>query len=181
MASRRISATGARPSGSVGSDVPAAITVTRRAASVSFARGVMCPPFASSTVAPTSIVRASASVMISNRFTLLVQHRDVRQVAILLIVVESIANHELVLDREPDVFDGHFDLPTGRLAQQAGGANRSRCSPRQDLLQVLQRAACIDDVFHQQDVPVFDAGVEVLLESDLTRRLGARSVARYRD
>ena len=45
---------------------------------------------------------------------------DVRQVAVLLGVVEPVADDELVLDREADVLDLHVDLAARRLAQQAG-------------------------------------------------------------
>ena len=55
------------PPGATDPTDPAGTTETRRAVSVSRASGVTCPPAASSTVAPYSIARASASVMISNR------------------------------------------------------------------------------------------------------------------
>ena len=67
IATRRIADFGARSAGSAGSTEPAGTTVTRRSRSVSCASGVTCPPFDSSTVAPRSICRASASVMMSNR------------------------------------------------------------------------------------------------------------------
>src|SRR5688572_27579570 len=98
-----MSATGARSGGNVASDDPAGTTVTRRDARVSRAKGVTWPPFASWTVAPISICRASASVMMSKVFTqLLLQDRNIRKVAIFLGVVQSVAHHEFVLDGESD-------------------------------------------------------------------------------
>ena len=47
---------------------PSRTTVTRRSLSVSCASGVTCPRRASTTVSPRASTRASASVMISNRF-----------------------------------------------------------------------------------------------------------------
>ena len=41
-------------------------------------------------------------------------------------VVEAVADHELVLDREADVLDLHVDLAPRRLAEQAGGAQVPR-------------------------------------------------------
>src|SRR5689334_5629751 len=126
-----MSDTGARSAGIAGSIDPAGTTVTRRSRSVSAASGVTCPPFASSTVAPRSICRASASVMIWNTLVIghrssvigprtsdlgprtsdlgprtsdlgprtsdlgprsLLQHRDVRQVPVLLRVIQPVAD-----------------------------------------------------------------------------------------
>src|SRR6266542_2729790 len=116
---------GARSGGIAGSTEPAGTTVTRRSRSVSCARGVTCPPLASSTVAPISICRASISVMMSNRRIiciflrpLLLQHRDERQVSVLLGVVEAVSDDKVILDREADVVDLYLHLPPRRLAQE---------------------------------------------------------------
>ena len=50
------------------------------------------------------------------------------QVAVLLGVVEPVADDEVVLDREADVLDRHVDLAARRLAQQARGPQR--CAAR---------------------------------------------------
>src|SRR5689334_20652436 len=144
-----MSDTGARSAGIAGSIDPAGTTVTRRSRSVSAASGVTCPPFASSTVAPRSICRASASVMIWNTLVIghrtsdlgprtsdlgrrtsdlgprsLLQHRDVRQVPVLLRVIQPVADDEVILDREADVIHLHVDLAPRRLAQEARGLQR---------------------------------------------------------
>ena len=54
------------------------------------------------------------------------QHADVRQVAILLGVVEAVADDEVVFDREADVVHLDVDLAPRRLAQQTRGAQRLR-------------------------------------------------------
>jgi hypothetical protein len=41
---------------------------------------------------------------------LLLQHRDVGEIAVLLAVVEAVADDEVVLDRESDILHAHVDL-----------------------------------------------------------------------
>jgi hypothetical protein len=41
---------------------------------------------------------------------LLLQHRDVGEIAVLLAVVEAVADDEMVLDRESDILHAHVDL-----------------------------------------------------------------------
>ena len=38
------------------------------------------------------------------------QNRDVREIPVLLGVVEAVTDDKVILDREADVLDGHFDL-----------------------------------------------------------------------
>src|SRR6478752_3300062 len=116
-----MSLAGARSAGNPSSRDPARTTVTRRAASVSRASGVTCPAAASSTVAPMSSVRASASVMMSKCFIddlppkggsytrLSFEHRDVRQIAILLRVIEPVADDKAIFDGEANVLDCDVD------------------------------------------------------------------------
>src|SRR5262245_25042699 len=161
-----MSLVGARSPGSPSSLDPERTTVTRRAANVSRASGVTWPLAESSTVAPISSVRASASVMMSNLFmvhclppeggsdnlTFIIQHRDIRHIAKLLGKVEAVADNEMIFDRESNVFNRHVDLSPRRLAQQTGGAKRLRRPCPQNLLQIRQRQAGIDDVLDDDDV-----------------------------
>src|SRR4051812_24838825 len=152
MATRRISARGARSEGIAGSTDPAGTTVIRRAVSVSRASGVTWPPAESSTVVPDSIRRASASVMMSKRrimsgtiwkfpacqlpvasyasaapplkmedgrsselatgLLVTAQDRNIRQVPILLGVIETVAHHEMIVDGEADVINLDVHLPS---------------------------------------------------------------------
>ena len=68
IATRRMSAAGARSAAARHRQVPAGTTVTRRAASVSCASGVTCRPSRAPPSRRRSSVRASASVMMSKRF-----------------------------------------------------------------------------------------------------------------
>src|SRR5205807_4707910 len=60
------------------------------------------------------------------------ERRDVRQVAIEPVVVETVADHEHVRDREPDVIDGHLDLTPAGLVEQHARTHASR-APRLEL------------------------------------------------
>ena len=97
----------------------------------------------------------------------MLEHADVGQVAVLLGVVETVADHEPVLDREADVVHLHVDLAAARFAQQAGGAQRAGTAGQQDFLQVMQGQAGVDDVFDDDHVAAFDADVEILREAHL--------------
>ncbi len=74
IASRRTSATGTRSMAAAPGS--SEITVTRRSRSVSAASGVTCPRGARTTVLPGSSTRASASVMMSNRFSVILPEDD---------------------------------------------------------------------------------------------------------
>lgn len=53
------------------------------------------------------------------------ERSDVRQIPVFVAIIESVANHELVWDLEPNQVRFQFNLlPTG-LAQQHSGANRT--------------------------------------------------------
>src|SRR5690606_22203118 len=166
MLTRAMGWTGARSAGNVGSDVPARTTVTRRAASVSAASGVTWPPASSSTVAPTGICRASASAISRNRIadTSLpsVHHANVRQVAKLLVEVEAVADDEPIGNLEADVVDRHVDLPARRLAQQSHRPQAGRLARGEDVEQIVQRKARIEDVFDHHDVAARQRMVEIL-------------------
>ena len=77
---------------------------------------------------------------------------DEGQVAELAGIVETVSDDESVLDLESDVFDLDVDLAAAGLAQQAGGSQRFRIAGAQNVLQIMQRQARIDDVFDDNDV-----------------------------
>src|SRR5688500_12053509 len=54
------------------------------------------------------------------------QHADVRQVAVALVVVESVADDESVRDGEADVVDRDVGKAASRLVQQAADLYRGR-------------------------------------------------------
>src|SRR5581483_282759 len=70
-----------------------------------------------------------------------VQHGEIRKVAILLLVVEAIADDVLVRDFEPDVIDVHVHFPPRRLAQQRADANGLGLPLRERFDEILDRQA----------------------------------------
>ena len=109
-----------------------------------------------------------------------VDDADVREVAILFGVVEAVADDEPILDREADVLDLDVDLAPRGLAEEAGRAQRLRAARPQDVLQVGERQAGVDDVFDDDDVAAVERRVEVLQQPDLAGRRRALGVARHR-
>ena len=96
-------------------------------------------------------------------------------------VIEAVADDELVLDLESDIFHLDVDLAAARLAQQAGRAQRFRVARAKHVLQVAQCQARIDDVFDDNDVAALERRVEVFEQSNLARALRGRAVARDGD
>src|SRR5438093_12574420 len=105
------------------------------------------------------------------------EQSNVREVAILFGVVETVADDEAVFDGEADVFDLDVDLAPRRLAQEARGAERLRVAAAQNVLEIMQRQAGVDDVFDDDDVAPFERVVEVLEQPHLARRGRALPVA----
>src|SRR6266550_6076860 len=87
---------------------------------------------------------------------------NVREVSVLLAIVQPVSNHEFVFDGESDVFHFDIDLPAGRLAQKTRRAQAPRRARAQDVLQVGQRQSRIDDVFDNQHVAPLERAVEIL-------------------
>src|SRR5687768_1145748 len=109
-----------------------------------------------------------------------VDDADIREIAILFRVVETVADHKSIFDLEADVLDFDIDLTPGRLAEQTRRAQRLRPAGAEDLLQVGEGQARVDDVFDNNDVPAVQGGVEIFQQPDLSRRRRALGVARNR-
>ncbi len=90
--------------------------------------------------------------------------------AVLLRVVEAVADDELILDREADVFDLDVDLAARWLAQQARRAQRLRVAGAEDLLQIVQGQPGVDDVLDDDDVAALETVVEILDQPNLAGR-----------
>ena len=103
------------------------------------------------------------------------------KVAELTGVVEAVADDELVLDLESDIFDLDVDLAAAGLAQQAGGPQDFRVAGAQDILQVVQREARVDDVFDDNDVAALQRRVEVFEQPHFAGAFRGGAVARDRD
>src|SRR5437868_13055855 len=103
-----------------------------------------------------------------------------RQVPIVLRIIEAVADDEVVLDTEPDVLDLDVDLAPRRFAEKARRAQRLRSARAQNLLQIHQRQPGVDDVFDDHDVAALERGIEILQQPDLAGTGRALRVARHR-
>src|SRR5438309_3201654 len=121
--------------------------------------------------------RCISVASVADRVDLGAEHAHEAEVAVVLGVVEAVADDELVGDREPDVVDRDVDEAPGGLVEQGADPERLRVLAAQVADQVIERQAGIDDVFHDQDVLAFDRRGEVLQDPDQARGLrGAPTV-----
>ena len=105
--------------------------------------------------------------------------RDVRQISVLLGVVQAVAHDEPILDLEADVVHLDVDLPPRRLAEQARRPQRRGTARAQYLLQVGQRQPGIDDVLDDDDVAPLERRCRDPSGAGPGRRLRAFAVARH--
>src|SRR5206468_4042364 len=96
-----------------------------------------------------------------------------RNVAVALVVVESISHDEHVRDSKPDVSKVEVDQPARRLVQQRAHLQRRRLARAQAAQHVVQRQPGVDDVFDDQDVPALDRVIEILEQAHHARGIPA--------
>src|SRR6478672_9309070 len=105
---------------------------------------------------------------------------DAPQVAVLLVVVEAVADDELVGDVEADVLHRDVDLDDVGLAQQRADLDRGGAARLEVGLDPRERQAGVDDVLDDEHVAAADVGVEVLEDADDAGGLRAGAVGRDR-
>ena len=102
------------------------------------------------------------------------------KIAVLFGVVEAVADHEPIVNREADVLDGDIHLPARGLAEQTRRAKRLGVPGPEDVLQVGQCQARIHDVFDDDDIAAVERGVEILEHPDLAGARPGLRIARNR-
>ena len=84
-----------------------------------------------------------------------------------LVQVEAVADEVLVRNDEADVPDRQVvDEPSVGAVEQRCDCERGRPPKREQLAQVVQGQAGIDDVLDDEDVPILDRPVQVLQQPD---------------
>jgi hypothetical protein len=111
---------------------------------------------------------------------------QVREISVALVQVEAVADVELVRDGEADVPDGQVaDEAAVRAVEERGDRDRAGRAQPERPAEVVERQPGVDDVFHDQEVPAADVGVEVLEQADAALaapvRLELEEVERERD
>src|ERR1041384_63717 len=92
----------------------------------------------------------------------ILHHANVRQVAVALGEIQSVANNKLIGNLKPEIVDWNFFLTTLKFVEQCCQLHARRASRFQIGQQIVQRESGIDDVFNYEDVPAFDGHVEIL-------------------
>src|SRR5439155_16075672 len=94
------------------------------------------------------------------------------QVAVTLLIIEAVTEHEVVLDLEADVVDrGGNDAANG-LVQQGASDHRPRSATLQLAQEVGEGEAGVDDVLDEDDVPTGHVQIQVLDDADPARVRG---------
>ena len=105
------------------------------------------------------------------------QNANVGEIAVVICVIEAVADDEFVGDLEA----AHVGLVAlrvpRRLVEEGDGRDGRGIARAEELAQVLHREAGVDDVFDDDDVAAGDVVVEVLDETDDAGGLGRRAVA----
>ena len=106
---------------------------------------------------------------------------EIREVAVALLQIESVADEELVRDGEADVADGEIlDEAAVRPVEQGDRGERRRRAQRKRLAEVVEGQPGIDDILDDQHVPTGELDVQVLQQPDarVAAGVGARGIAR---
>src|SRR5262249_50498185 len=117
-------------------------------------------------------MRILAAVMLASARTASasVDH-DVLEVAVFLVVVETVPHDEAVFDAEADVIHRDLHQPSGGLGKEAGDLQGARPPGPQHVEQVVEGQAGVHDVLDHQQVAAIQALVEVFDQLHLARRL----------
>ena len=102
------------------------------------------------------------------------EHTDVRQVAVLFIVVEAVAHHELVRHREALVVRGDVGLAAAGLVEDGADLHRVRVAHLEHGHKVGQGDAGVEDVLYDEHILAGQVAVQVFDDLDET---GAGGVA----
>ena len=80
------------------------------------------------------------------------QNADVRQIAVFFIVIQPVADDELVRHREADVIRLQVNLAAAGFIQQRGDADGARPPALQQLLDIAEREAGVQDILNDQNI-----------------------------
>src|SRR5262249_21125942 len=81
------------------------------------------------------------------------QHADVGQVAVFVVVIKAIADHEGVGNLKTAIIRLHRHLLPAKLSQEHAHPQRRRLQTVEVLDQVAERLPGVEDVIQQQDMP----------------------------
>src|ERR1700736_4385988 len=109
------------------------------------------------------------------------QDADVAEVAVVLVEVQAVTDYEFVGDLEADVGDVHGAKAAVGLIEQRGDADGFGLTLLEQVDEVGEGDAAIDDVFDHQNMMALDGDVQILGDFYLARTGLAAAVAGYTD
>src|SRR5262245_29129552 len=90
-----------------------------------------------------------------------VHDSDVREVSVLVVVVEAVPHHPTVRNLEPYVIEPHRQVLVAALADQDAGPDGRRLPQLEVPYEIREGAPRADDVLHQDDVPSLDVDPQI--------------------
>lgn len=96
---------------------------------------------------------------------------DIGEIAVVVGVVQAVTDDELIRDAEAEVIGLEGVGLASFLFQETDGFERSRVAGAEEIFQVIQRQTGVDDVFHEDDMPAGDVGVDIFDQPDNTGAL----------
>ncbi len=102
---------------------------------------------------------------------------DEGEVAVAFGPVQPVADDEAIFDGEAEVVDGYLDLGARWFVEESADLDARRAPGTEQLEEVGDGEARVDDVLDDEDVFAFDGAAEVLGDLDDAARAGAFTVA----
>jgi hypothetical protein len=106
-----------------------------------------------------------------------VEDADVGKVAVALVVVKAIADHEFVGDDEAKVVGANVGDAAFDLVEEHGDAEMLGPALFEEAEEIFESEAGVENIFDDEDGATFDADVEIFVEFNFAGGIGALSVA----
>src|SRR5208282_4316479 len=145
---------------------------------------LVCSRYAEEGLEQTLRLRTAArSIGRFSSFVLRLQakYSDSLEIAVTLRIVQAKADHEFVRDAKSDVIRLHSCNPPFRLIQQHRDAQPLRLALFKYAQEILQRHPRIQNIFHHNDRPALDTGIQILCKSYLAGGFRVLAVTRHCD
>ena len=106
------------------------------------------------------------------------ENADVRQIAVLFRVIQTVADDEGVRHGEADVLRLHIGAAARGLIEQRCDADGARLAVLEIFREIAERDAGVENVFDDDDITVFNVLAEILVDLHRARGGGAVAVGR---
>ena len=83
----------------------------------------------------------------------LLENPDIGEIPVVIGVIQPVTDDKVVRALEADVIRGQGGVVADLFIQEGDGFDAAGAAGGEELLQVLERQARVDDIVHQDDVP----------------------------